>query len=261
MPEEVFVESKSSDWPKIILVAVLGLGLLVGAAYVGYWYGAQQVQQIERPTPLAPQPTTEPTPIPTRKQTTQPEVIAPINKENWVTVNEIVRNLFSVQVPWPKGCSGCFDSNKFNGVLTHGVAAIHWRLNVIVVDAASLPLRTSVMGEIPQGTFLSDIQTLDVGALKKFADPDEGVQSTLRRLPDKSLDGVRVTFYERMDDTLGQQKGVWAVAQKGENVYVIIINYDEDYAALKDEIIATFRFSPRSDTYLDCDYDTVEVSE
>ena len=65
------VETKSSDWPKIILVAVLGLGLLVGAAYAGYWYGTQQVQQQENPTPIVSQPTTTPTPTPTVEDQTK----------------------------------------------------------------------------------------------------------------------------------------------------------------------------------------------
>lgn len=67
MPEEVFVESKPTDWTKIILAAVVGLGLLAGSAYAGYWYGIQQAQQLEKPAPAVsqPTPTPEPTPIPT----------------------------------------------------------------------------------------------------------------------------------------------------------------------------------------------------
>lgn len=57
MPEEVFetpqpTESKPTNWPKIILAVVLGLALLTGAAYAGYWYGMQQAQQPEIPIPL-----------------------------------------------------------------------------------------------------------------------------------------------------------------------------------------------------------------
>ncbi len=78
MPEEVFetpqptqpvVESKPTNWPRVILAAVLGLGLLATAAYAGYYYGTQQVQPAEKPTPVSrPAPTatpkTTPTPIP-----------------------------------------------------------------------------------------------------------------------------------------------------------------------------------------------------
>lgn len=73
MPEEVLetpqptqpTESKSTDWTKIILAAVIGLGLLAGAAYAGYYYGTQQVQQPEKPAPVVSPPTTKPTPTPT----------------------------------------------------------------------------------------------------------------------------------------------------------------------------------------------------
>lgn len=52
MPEETFetsqprqpVELKSNNWPKIILAAVLYLGFLAGAAYAGYWYGAESAK-------------------------------------------------------------------------------------------------------------------------------------------------------------------------------------------------------------------------
>ncbi len=82
MPEETFetpqptqpVESKSSNWPKIILAAVLGFGLLATAAYAGYWYGTQQVQQPEKPTPVVSQPTPKPTPTPEATPSLTPTV-------------------------------------------------------------------------------------------------------------------------------------------------------------------------------------------
>ena len=67
MPEETFetpqptqpTEQKSTDWTKIILAAISGLVLLAGSTYAGYWYGTQQAQQVEKPTPT-PEPTTIP---------------------------------------------------------------------------------------------------------------------------------------------------------------------------------------------------------
>lgn len=67
MPEEIFetpqptqlTEPKTTNWPKIILAAVLGLGLLVATTYAGYWYGTQQVPKtgepagVPQPAPLA----------------------------------------------------------------------------------------------------------------------------------------------------------------------------------------------------------------
>ena len=64
-------ESKSTDWTKIILAAVVGFGLLAGSAYAGYYYGTQQVQPAEELTPAVsqPTPTPEPTPTPTKPVT------------------------------------------------------------------------------------------------------------------------------------------------------------------------------------------------
>ncbi len=82
MPEEVFetpqpvqpaestVGSKPHNWPKVVLAAVLGLGLLAGSAYAGYYYGTQQVQQPEKPTPVVSQPSPKTTPTPTPEPTT-----------------------------------------------------------------------------------------------------------------------------------------------------------------------------------------------
>jgi len=82
-------ESKSTDWTKIILVAVLGLGLLAGSAYAGYYYGIQQVQPVKELIPAVSQPTPTPTPEATPSPTLpQPEgeVIVPeplVDTSNW----------------------------------------------------------------------------------------------------------------------------------------------------------------------------------
>lgn len=74
MPEEELIETpqpteaKAPDWPRIILVAVLGFGLFTGSAYAGYWYGTQQVQQAKIPSPYpieTPETTPSSTPTPT----------------------------------------------------------------------------------------------------------------------------------------------------------------------------------------------------
>lgn len=43
-------EPKPTNWPRIILAALLGLGLLGGVAYAGYWYGAYQISSRFSPT-------------------------------------------------------------------------------------------------------------------------------------------------------------------------------------------------------------------
>ncbi len=77
MPEEIsenpqpVTESKPTSWPKVILVAVLGFGLLTGAAYAGYWYGTESANLKTQSAKLPPKtqapenPTSEPTPTPT----------------------------------------------------------------------------------------------------------------------------------------------------------------------------------------------------
>lgn len=63
-PTQPIAELKPTNWPKVVLVAVLGIGLLAGSAYAGYWYGTQQAQQIEKLTAVS-QPTPTPTSTPT----------------------------------------------------------------------------------------------------------------------------------------------------------------------------------------------------
>lgn len=52
------IEKPKKNWPKIIAFSLLGLVLLSGAAYGGYWYAIQQLQpatglsQTFQPTPL-----------------------------------------------------------------------------------------------------------------------------------------------------------------------------------------------------------------
>ena len=67
MAEEVTAETQPTTFPqpqtksqvlKYVLFAALGLLLLAGAAYAGYWYGTQQVKQVETlPTVSQPAPT------------------------------------------------------------------------------------------------------------------------------------------------------------------------------------------------------------
>ena len=90
MPEENFetpqttppVKQKSTDWTKIILVAAIGLGLLAGAAYAGYYYGTQQVRPVEKPTPVVSQPTPTPTPTQIPQPTPLTESFQQILVEN-----------------------------------------------------------------------------------------------------------------------------------------------------------------------------------
>jgi hypothetical protein len=67
--------SSGRNWPKIILAAVLGFGLLAGAAYAGYWYGTQeisnlknQISKLELQTKNQTTPTPEPAPSPTSSE-------------------------------------------------------------------------------------------------------------------------------------------------------------------------------------------------
>lgn len=77
MPEEIsptietsqpVTETKTTNRPKIVLAAVLGFGLLIGAAYAGYWYSTKQLKnpaQVSTPTleiTSTPMPTVAPAP-------------------------------------------------------------------------------------------------------------------------------------------------------------------------------------------------------
>lgn len=106
MPEEVLetpqpIEQKSTDWPKIILAAVLGLGLLAGAAYAGYWYGIQQVQPVEKPAPVVSQPTPKSTPTPTPEPTTPSTPIVEDETKDWKTYTDSKTSLtFNYPKDW-----------------------------------------------------------------------------------------------------------------------------------------------------------------
>ncbi len=114
MPEEILetpqpvqpVETKSTDWPKIILATVLGFGLLAGSAYVGYWYGTQQIQPVTEPTPIVSQPTTKPTPTP---EPTTPPITDPT--AGWETFTDVERR-FSFRYP------PTWEMNKVRGRMT-----------------------------------------------------------------------------------------------------------------------------------------------
>jgi ABC-type dipeptide/oligopeptide/nickel transport system permease subunit len=63
-------ETKTTNWPKIILAAVLGFVLLAASAYAGYWYGTQETSNLKNQISkleFKPQnyPTSSPTSIPT----------------------------------------------------------------------------------------------------------------------------------------------------------------------------------------------------
>ena len=96
-------ESKPTNWPKIILAAVVGFGLLAGSAYAGYYYGTQQVQQPETPSPVVSQPTPKPTPTPTQP-VTDPTA-------GWETYTDIERR-FSFRYP------PAWEMNKVRGRMT-----------------------------------------------------------------------------------------------------------------------------------------------
>jgi len=106
MPEETFetplvVEPRSKNWPKIILAAVLGLALLFGAAYTGYWYGTESAKvktQISKPTTVS-QPT--PTPESLFKPTPTPAPKVEDETNDWKTyTNETLGYTIKIPKDW-----------------------------------------------------------------------------------------------------------------------------------------------------------------
>ncbi len=78
------------NWPKVILAAVLGFGLLAASAYCGYYYGTQQVQQVGTSTSAV----SQPTPTPTSTQEIEPYWYT----KNWESY-ENTQMKFSVKHP------------------------------------------------------------------------------------------------------------------------------------------------------------------
>lgn len=92
MPEEVSetpqpTESKSFDWPKIVVAAVLGLGLLAGAAYAGYWYGTERAKFKSQSVEPQPKTQTQETPVP--KPTSTPTPIVEDETGDWKTYKNV----------------------------------------------------------------------------------------------------------------------------------------------------------------------------
>lgn len=109
MPEETFetlqptqpvTEPKPTNWSKIISAAVLGLTLLTVVAYAGYWYGTQQIQQPEKPTPAVSQPTPIPTSTPTPEPTPTPNLTA-----DWKTYTYPSKTGESYEIKYPQDWS------------------------------------------------------------------------------------------------------------------------------------------------------------
>lgn len=158
MPEEQSTQTseipqspKFPDWPKIILATVLGFGLLVGAIYAGYWYGAQQTQQVESPVAayqLTPTPITEPT-----------------NDSNW---NLYTNKEYGFSVEYPAGWEvSIFTDNPdaptsvirkaigFKGPLPEGVEIKHPAYNYVwtVVDIWRNPAERPLLEWLEKDTF------------------------------------------------------------------------------------------------------------
>lgn len=77
------IESKPTNWPKIILAAVLGFAFLAGAAYTGYWYGTESTKLKFQSSKLPSATQTQPAPNP--KPTTLPTPTIEDETKNWAT--------------------------------------------------------------------------------------------------------------------------------------------------------------------------------
>lgn len=96
-------EPKNTNWPRIILAAVLGLGLLAGAAYAGYWYGTQeisnlknQISKLQLKTQV--QVTSTPTPAPLLETTPTPTSSIEDETKSW----KVYRSTrFSYEIKYP----------------------------------------------------------------------------------------------------------------------------------------------------------------
>jgi len=91
-------EATSTDWTKIIVAAVVGLGLLAGPAYAGYWYGTESANLKNQSSKPQPKTQIQPTPTPTPEPTTPPVIDPTIN---WKTyTNDSYGFKFKLPVDW-----------------------------------------------------------------------------------------------------------------------------------------------------------------
>ena len=214
------VESKSSDWPKIILVAVLGFGLLAGSAYAGYWYGTQQVQQSEEPTPVVSQPTTKPTPAP---EPTQP-VTDPTAGWETHTNNKYGYNLKYEQNPKLKQFS-CSQQKPFEK-----------GEEVFVLDET-----TSTFPECGHGGYSWPI-SITTQEVTLTCDSTESWTAQQSQINVGGIKGTRCDqkfVGERM--LPGPDEIIWAIIQHDEKYFVFNLG-NIQYSETFNQILSTFKF-------------------
>jgi hypothetical protein len=124
MPEEIVAttqptppatEPQTTNWPRVILVAVLGFGLLFGAAYAGYWYGTQEISNLKNQISNL-QPNTQIQEVPTPQSV--PSTTIPVSWEaytnselgytigyppGWGYAEEPSGNVYFFVAPWGGG--------------------------------------------------------------------------------------------------------------------------------------------------------------
>jgi len=131
---EPMVESKPTNWPKIILAAVLGFALLFAAAYTGYWYGTQEISNLRAELAgeagqlkTQNQVTPTPAPVPSPAQTPSP---AEDETANWKTYTntkygytlKYPQTLPLVKGPVPDNLLDQLDRASFGGMEKSGDA-------------------------------------------------------------------------------------------------------------------------------------------
>ncbi len=255
MPEETFetpqpiqpIEPKSTNWPKLFLAAVLGFGLLAGAAYAGYWYGAQETSKLQLKTQnqVTPTPTPTPTPVPVPAPESTP---APVTDPTagWKTYTNGT-NGYAVKIPqdWiVDDHKGVFVSVPGEVTFTppsevgaEGEAGDVFRTKVAILVMTTEKIRYT----------LNTQQQFDEWLTKSVS---SGEGARLFKIGDIRVGGLdAVTFVSRSlaGDSAGAYYGVVTWFRKnGANYYLELYSTSENkasqFASIYNQILSTFKF-------------------
>ena len=238
MPEEILetpqptqpvTESKSTDWTKIILVSVLSLGLLAGAAYAGYYYGTQQAQPAKEPTPAVSQPQPE-ADRPLDETPAEPTTAPVVEDEtkDWKTYTETVHS-FSLE--YPSSWQVAKGNEHAPSIPSSMTEIIKLQSKVGTIDVSIIPWHNNLKKDLREelSSFISSY----------FGETEVSYEST-------QLDKQAALRGSYLQSAMGSQtKVILTAVEKGDYVLFLQTQFDiEDSSrlGLYNQILSTFKF-------------------
>jgi len=219
--------TKSTDWTKIILAALVGFGLLAGSAYAGYYYGTQQVQPVEKPAPTV----SQPQPEADRPLDETPEPTLPIvedGTEDWKTYTDITHN-FSIK--YPSSWQVTTGNEHAPSIPSSMTEITKLQSAVGTIDVSIIPWHNNLKKDLREelSSFISSY----------FGDTDVSYENT-------QLDEQTALIGSYLQSAMGSQtKVVLTAVEKGDYVLFFQTQFDvEDSSRLDlyDQILPTFKF-------------------